>query len=71
MNEKIDLNLTKAKQSSVEEEITESNDSKTDDITLNKLENDLMPESKAVLIAKDPGMNPPPPRPEFMSEVTV
>jgi hypothetical protein len=58
MNGNIDLNLTKVKQSSPEEEITEPNDSETDDTTLIESENELMQEGGAVLIADgtiDPG----------------
>lgn len=70
MNEKIDLNLTDAKQSSLQEETTELNDSGTNDTTLIESENDLMQEGKAVLIA-DGTINPPPPRPRIISEVIV
>ena len=73
MNGEIDLNLTKVKQSSLQEEITEPNDSETDETTLNESEKDLIPESGTVLIASA-AMNPPPPpppRPEIMPEVIV
>ena len=66
MNGKIDPNLTKAKQSSLQEEITEPNDSGTNDTTLIESENDLMQEDRAILIA-DGTIKPPPPRSEFMS----
>lgn len=57
MNE--NLNLSKAKQSSLEEEITEPNESETNNTTLLESENDFMPEDEAVLIA-DGTINPPP-----------
>jgi hypothetical protein len=51
MNGNIDLNLTKAKQSSLQEEITEPNDSETDDTTPIELENDFTPEGGTVRLA--------------------
>lgn len=68
MNGKIGLNLTKAKQSSLQEEMTEPNDSGTNDTTLIESENDLMQEDGAVLIA-DGTTDPPPPPPEIMSRI--
>ncbi|MBD2565604.1 MULTISPECIES: hypothetical protein [Nostoc] len=66
MNGKIDPNLTEAKQSSLQEEITEPNNSGTNDTTLIESENDLMQEDGAILIA-DGTIKPPPPPPEIMS----
>jgi hypothetical protein len=64
MNGNIDLNLTKAKQSSLQ---TEPNDSETDDTNLIDSENDLTPEGRTVLIAKGAAMNPPPPKSPVMN----
>ncbi|MEH2281767.1 MAG: hypothetical protein V7K90_10645 [Nostoc sp.] len=70
MNGKIDLNLAKTKKSSLQQEITEPNDSGTNDTTFIESENDLMQEGKAVLIA-DGTIDPPHSPPEIMSEVIV
>ncbi|MEH2026929.1 hypothetical protein [Nostoc sp.] len=70
MNRNIALNLAKTKKSSLQQEITEPNDSGTNDTTFIESENDLMQEGGAVLIA-DGTIDPPPPRPEFMPEVIV
>jgi hypothetical protein len=58
MNGEIDLNLTKVKQSSLQQEITEPNDSETEDTTLIEPENGFTQKGGAVLIAGptiDPG----------------
>ncbi|MBN3962172.1 hypothetical protein [Nostoc sp. NMS8] len=60
MDEEMNLNLTKAKQSSLQEEITEPNESEINNTTFIESENNLMPSSEATLGA---GMNPPPPPP--------
>jgi len=70
MNGKIDLDLTKAKQFSLQEEITKPNDSGTNDITLIGSENDPMQEDGISLIA-DGTTDPPHSPPEIMSEVIV
>ncbi|MFN6461095.1 MAG: hypothetical protein RMZ41_004525 [Nostoc sp. DedVER02] len=58
MNGNTNLNLIKAKQSSLQ---TEPNDSETtNSTTLLESENDLTQEERTVLIAEGPGMNPPP-----------
>ncbi|MEH2048102.1 hypothetical protein [Nostoc sp.] len=60
----MNLNLTKVKQSSLQEGITEPNESEINNTTFIESdiesENNLMPSSKATLGA---GMNPPPPPP--------
>lgn len=70
MNGKIDLNLTNAKQSSLQEEITEPNDSGTNDTTLIESKNDIMQEGKAVLIA-DGTIKPPPIKEEILAQPEV
>jgi hypothetical protein len=65
MNGNIDLNLTKVKQSSLQEEITKTNDSETDDTTL------IESEGETVLIASGPAMNPPPIKEEISTEPEI
>jgi hypothetical protein len=71
MNGNIDLNLTKVKQSSLQEEITKTNDSETDDTTLIESENGLTQEGETVLIASGPAMNPPPIKEEISTEPEI
>ncbi|MHC5863094.1 hypothetical protein [Nostoc sp.] len=64
MDGETNLNLNKVKQSSLQEEITESNKSEINNTTFSESdiesENNLMPSGEATLGA---GMNPPPPPP--------
>ncbi|MCF2150372.1 hypothetical protein IQ276_028870 [Desmonostoc muscorum LEGE 12446] len=71
MNESIELNLTNAEQSFVEEDIAEANDSQTIDPVLNKPKNSLPQKGEPVLIAGGGTNPPPPPDPEFSSEIEI
>ncbi|WP_138502631.1 hypothetical protein [Nostoc sp. PA-18-2419] len=68
MNESIEPNVTtNSEQSYLQEENTESNESQTIDTELNDPQNSLVQKGKPVLLA-DGTINPPPPKPEIISE---
>lgn len=70
MSGKIELNLTEAKEFSLQEEITELNDSGTNDPTPTELENGLEQEGGAVLLA-DGTIKPRPIKEEMSAEPEV
>ncbi|MEH2194956.1 MAG: hypothetical protein V7K98_20265 [Nostoc sp.] len=70
MNGNIDIDLTKVKQSSLQEEITEPNDSETDETTLIESENDLMQKDRTVRLA-GATIKPPPIKQEIFTEPKI
>ncbi|MDF5707307.1 MAG: hypothetical protein PUP90_06400 [Nostoc sp. S4] len=72
MNENIEPNVTtNSEQSCLQEENTEFNENQTIDTQLNDPEKSLMQKGKPPVIIADGTINPPPPKPEIISEIIV